>query len=61
MFKTCELVHRKGCLIQSRKYSCRIKLVDPNKFLSAKVDFRLNAIFAFKRCSLGLAGMDCVL
>ena len=27
MFKTCELVHRKGCLIQSRKYSCRIKLV----------------------------------
>ena len=41
--------------------SCRIKLVDPDKFLSAKVDFRLNAIFAFKRCSLALARMDCIL
>ena len=41
--------------------SCRIKLVDPDKFLSAKVDFRLNATFAFERCSLALARMDCIL
>ena len=35
--------------------------MDPDKCLSAKVDFRLNAIFAFKRCSLGVARMNCIL
>ena len=35
--------------------------MDPDKVLSANVDFRLNAIFAFKGYSLGLARMDCIL
>ena len=33
--------------------------MDPDKFLSAKVDSRLNAICSL-RFSLGLAQMDCI-
>ena len=33
--------------------------MDPDKFLSAKGDSRLNAIYSL-RCFLGLARMDCI-
>ena len=33
--------------------------MDPDKFLSAKVDSRLNSICSL-RCSLGLSRMDCI-